>query len=47
MQTLPEYTAEGKLKGDHHENAFLVTVNVDYAIERPQDVFFAIAEAIR
>jgi Uncharacterized conserved protein len=47
VQTLPEYTAEGKLKGDHHENAFLVTVNVDYAIKRPQDVFFAIAEAIR
>jgi predicted AlkP superfamily phosphohydrolase/phosphomutase len=47
VQTLPEYTGEGKLKGDHHENAFLVTVNVDYVIERPQDVFFAIAEAIR
>jgi predicted AlkP superfamily phosphohydrolase/phosphomutase len=42
VQTLPEYTKEGKLKGDHHENAFLVTVNVDYEIERPQDVFFAI-----
>ena len=30
VQTLPEYTKEGKLKGDHHENAFLVTVWVDY-----------------
>ena len=42
VQTLPEYTEEGRLKGDHHENAFLVTANVDYEIERPQDVFFAI-----
>jgi len=42
VQTLPEYTEEGKLKGDHHEDAFLVTVNVDYEISRPQDVFFAI-----
>jgi predicted AlkP superfamily phosphohydrolase/phosphomutase len=42
VQTLPEYTREGKLKGDHHENAFLVTVGVDYEINRPQDVFFAI-----
>ncbi|NOR78945.1 MAG: hypothetical protein GQ523_11160 [Methanophagales archaeon] len=42
VQTLPEHTDKGKLKGDHHEDAFLVTVNVDYDIERPQDVFFAI-----
>jgi predicted AlkP superfamily phosphohydrolase/phosphomutase len=46
IQTLPEHTKEGKLKGDHHENAFLITVNVDYEIERPQDVFFAIKEGI-
>jgi len=46
VQTLPEYTKEGKLKGDHHENALLITVNVDYEIERPQDVFFAIEEEI-
>jgi predicted AlkP superfamily phosphohydrolase/phosphomutase len=44
VQTLPEYTKEGKLKGDHHEKAFLLTVNVDYEITRPQDVFFAILE---
>jgi len=44
VQTLPEYTKEGKLKGDHHENAFLVTVNVDYEINRPQDVFYAVKE---
>jgi len=42
IQTLPHETAEGKLKGDHHENALLITVNVDYEIDRPQDVFHAI-----
>jgi len=42
IQTLPQQTAEGKLKGDHHENALLITVNVDYEIDRPQDVFHAI-----
>jgi predicted AlkP superfamily phosphohydrolase/phosphomutase len=46
VQTLPEYTEGGKLKGDHHENALLITVNVDYEICRPQDVFFAITEEI-
>ena len=44
VQTLPEYTKEGKLKGDHHENAFLVTVGEGYDINRPQDVFFTIKE---
>ena len=42
VQTLPKKTAEGELKGDHHENAFLITVNLDYEIDKPQDVFFAI-----
>lgn len=42
VQTLPRETKYGKLKGDHHEKAVLVTVNVDYEIQRPQDVFFAI-----
>ena len=46
VQTLPEYTKEGKLKGDHHENALLITVNVNYEINKPQDVFFAIGEEI-
>ena len=44
VQTLPEQTGQGKLKGDHHENAFLVTVNVGYDIDKPQDVFFAIKQ---
>ena len=42
IQTLPEKTEQGKLKGDHHENALLITFNVDYEINRPQDVFYAI-----
>ena len=47
IQTLPEETEHGKLKGDHHESALLITVNVDYEIDRPQDVFFAILSATR
>ncbi len=42
IQTLPQQTEQGELKGDHHENALLITVNLDYQIERPQDVFFAL-----
>lgn len=42
IQTLPERTEHGQLKGDHHENALLITVNLDYEISRPQDVFHAI-----
>ena len=47
VQTLPQYTEGGKLKGDHHENALLITVNVDYGICRSQDVFFAIKKKFR
>ncbi len=46
MPTLPEQTEKGKIKGDHHENAFLITVNVDYQINRPQDVFYAIRKQL-
>jgi predicted AlkP superfamily phosphohydrolase/phosphomutase len=42
IQTLPAETEHGRLKGDHHENALLITVNIDYEINKPQDVFFAI-----
>jgi len=45
IQTLPEQTEHGKLKGDHHENALLITVNMNYEIDRPQDVFHAILSA--
>jgi predicted AlkP superfamily phosphohydrolase/phosphomutase len=47
VQTLPEQTEHGKLKGDHHENALLITVNVDYEINRPQDVLHAILSYTR
>ncbi|MCJ7521488.1 MAG: alkaline phosphatase family protein [Dehalococcoidia bacterium] len=42
IQTLPLKSEAGELKGDHHENALLITVNLDFEIEKPQDVFFAI-----
>jgi len=42
VQTLPLKSEAGELKGDHHENALLITVNQDFEIERPQDVFFTI-----
>jgi len=42
IQTLPKETEQGILKGDHHENALLITVNLDYEIGKPQDVFYAI-----
>lgn len=46
IQTLPEETEYGKLKGDHQENALLITVNVEYQINRPQDVFYAIMQEL-
>lgn len=46
VQTLPQESERGKLKGDHHENAMLITVNIDYEINRPQDVFYAIKEEL-
>ena len=42
VQTLPLKSEWGELKGDHHENALLITANIDYPVERPQDVFFAL-----
>jgi len=42
IQTLPLESEYGKLKGDHHENALVITVNLDYQVDRPQDVFHAI-----
>jgi predicted AlkP superfamily phosphohydrolase/phosphomutase len=46
VQTLPLKSEEGELKGDHHENALLITVNIDYPVERPQDVFFAVKKEL-
>jgi len=47
IRTLPEETEHGRLKGDHHENALLITVNLDYEIDTPQDIFHAILSATR
>ncbi len=44
IQTLPKETKQGMLKGDHHENALLITVNINYKIDKPQDVFYACAQ---
>lgn len=38
VQTLPEETPHGKLQGDHHEEAILITKNVNYEIKQPEDV---------
>jgi len=43
VQTLPLKSEHGELKGDHHENALLITLNLDYNIRTPQDVFRAIS----
>lgn len=42
VQTLPEETPHGTLEGDHHEDAVLITNNVDYEIDQPEDVGKAI-----
>jgi hypothetical protein len=47
VQTLPRKTEWGVLKGDHHENAVLITVNVDYPIDKPQDVFRVVMEEFK
>ena len=44
VQTLPEETPHGKLEGDHHEDAVLITKNVDYEINQPEDVGKAIMD---
>ena len=46
IQTLPEETEHGRLKGDHHENALLITINVNHEIDKPQDVFHAVREEL-
>jgi hypothetical protein len=43
FERLTEIGKRLNLKGDHHEDALFITVNVEYELERQQDVFFAIA----
>jgi predicted AlkP superfamily phosphohydrolase/phosphomutase len=47
VRTLPVKSDEGELKGDHHENAVLITVNLDDTIDKPQDVFSVILRETR
>jgi len=42
IQTLPTKSEMGELKGDHHEEALLITVKLNYEIDRPQDIFSAL-----
>lgn len=43
IQTLPDKNEKGEpLKGDHHEEAILITKNVDYDIKKQKDVARAI-----
>jgi predicted AlkP superfamily phosphohydrolase/phosphomutase len=46
VQTLPSKSEWGELKGDHHENALLITVNLEGRIEKPQDVFFTLKKEL-
>jgi predicted AlkP superfamily phosphohydrolase/phosphomutase len=46
IQTLPLKTEQGELKGDHHENAVLIMVNLEGKITRPQDVFFTLKKEL-
>ena len=46
VQTLPHQTEQGLIKGDHHENALLITHNISHPIEKPQDVFYALEMAL-
>lgn len=47
VQTLPKETDHGELKGDHHEEAILVTKNLDQEVQEPQDVYRAILNTIQ
>lgn len=46
VQTLPEETPKGKLKGDHDKEAVLMTRNIDFDIENLRDVYYAIIEEL-
>lgn len=47
VQTLPKETEHGELKGDHHEDAIVITKNTDRKIKEPQDVYRAIRDDFR
>jgi predicted AlkP superfamily phosphohydrolase/phosphomutase len=46
-QTLPERNFEGEpLKGDHHQEAILITKNINYNIKKLEDIYPAILDEI-
>ena len=48
VQPLPKKTKSGiEMKGDHHEDAILITRNVDFPITKPQDVFNALEKEFK
>lgn len=47
QKTLPDKTEWGKIKGDHFEEAILVTKNIDYKIKSHKDIFKAVVEEVR
>ncbi|RLI83960.1 hypothetical protein DRP07_02615 [Archaeoglobales archaeon] len=40
IRTLPKKTPRGEIKGDHHPDAILITKNIGYDINQPEDVFW-------
>ena len=47
-RTLPEKNEKGeKLKGDHHQDAILITKNINYDIKEHKDVFQAILTGVK
>jgi phosphoadenosine phosphosulfate reductase len=40
--TLPKETPEGKIKGDHYPEAILISKNINFEINSPEDVYHAI-----
>lgn len=48
IQTLPDKNDKGRpLKGDHHEEAILITRNINHPINEHKDIFPTILEEIR
>ncbi|MCD6225920.1 alkaline phosphatase family protein [bacterium] len=47
-RTLPEKNDKGEeLKGDHHQEAILITRGIDYPINKHEDLFFAILKEVK
>jgi len=44
IRTLPKKTPKGEIKGDHHPDAILITKNINYVINQPEDVFYCLKE---